>query len=726
MVLQPYPPTGELMARPKKQNWERELRRYALAGNLRAAERTLRHHLETNPNDESALAELQRLKNGEPLHATETTAQRKAREVTEACQALMNIMRAYPENILPTKTTARIRDLQNRIKSHTQVLKAAKAEEIPAVAAYRKLLADELRRRGIGRLRRSSRWIAAGLLAAGLVGAAFIVCQQRADKLCNDLNEALKATQMERVQTILKVADTGFNRALCSELEDSIRNANLWLTTTRTRQDWIEKHILRVESGATSVSGMRMSLRAEIERELQAMPTDCPGLEERWLRLCNREKAQLEYQKATITEALLSPLPDVPAFTGEPETDAAALAEQLKLIEQRQTLFDDTPKSYALSEDLLSLTNKRRDYITSCMKEIAGYRRLVEKFAKIRTYQHHRKLLEEYTPVHYTPAVQLMHIRTKLPQVENVKSLIQDPQRKIDDNEMKAAIVTLLDGGPTFTQAYPANRRQVHLMEDLFTAPSLHRQLLELSNEKGTICYTEEEPRIDHIRRVHFRRSDLDPNVTAQNKDVCWDDATSVWKITIDATPLVSTARLDKPTFFSERQLPELLTAVLNFERRQCPALAQACVYHKLLKLIKEHDHPLLTGINHSPSLRKHLSSFEQLVSRTGIELRPGCWLGKTQAQINAEIAFKRWFDQNRGADYCREIKQNFGALVRVGAAYCGYVNEKGQAAIFRELPAGTTIWYMTVEGIVAGQTGSELEAPTIFSPIFTAEKQRH
>lgn len=714
------------MARPRKHDWQRELRRYALADNKHGMERVLRHRLAEAPDDPLALAEMQRLKEGRPLQVTESPTQRRERELSEACQAIMNIMAAYPENILPTKTTARIRDLLARLKQHTDIIKANKGEEIANVEQYRKLLRDELTKRTKSQWRRASGWIAAGVGSIALIVGTIILCQQRANSLNRDLTDALKARKQERLQTVLKVADTGFNRTLCPALEENIRDANLWLTTISSRREWIEKYILQVENGSTSVSGMRMSLRAEIEKELQALPDDQPDLQQRWDRLCNKEKAQLEYQKAVLTETLLRPLPEFPTFTGNIDADSSAITAQIKLIDQRQKLFDEAPKSYKLSPDLMSIALKRREQLTANLKEIAGLRRLLEKFPKVRTYKQHREQLQEYTPVHYTPAVTLMHVRSKLPAAESVQSLMQDPQRKIDDNEMKAAIKTLLEDGPTFTQNYPANRRQVHLMEDVFTAPSLRRRLLELSNADGAVCYSEEEPRIDQVGRVYIRRSDLDPLFTSQNRNTRWEDASCVWKVTIDATPLQAAANINKPTFFGQRHLPSLLTTVLNFEHKQCPALAQAFVYHRLLLLIKEHDHPLLTGLNYSPSLRNHYQSFNNLVKERNIELRAGCWLGKTKFQVEDEAAFRKWFNTHRGVDYNKEIKENFGDLVKIGAAYCGYINEERKAVIFRELPPSTTIWYLTDSGIVASRADASLENPTIFSPIFIAEKKRY
>lgn len=712
------------MARKNDQSYQRTLRRYAIAGNLKACRHLLLQRLEEKPDDEEAKNELQRLEDGLPLRATETAAQRKKREATEACETLLNIMDLYPEPSLSTRSTERLSDLRSRIQEALRKLKAAGQSESPALKAYNTSLQKELRRRGLGRVRRR------GIRTGGILGAVALIAgigmlyYKRAADLESDLRQSLQAKAWERAQNIASVADTPFNRLLCSELENTIHQANRWLTDMENRRKRLEKHISRIEAGHGSVSDMRLSLRAEIERELEAMPADFSSLTNRWNKLCEKEKAALEYQKSLLVRQLLTPLSPLPTYTGNPAEDTDALVVLRAEARGRLRLFRDAPKSYKLDASFTSSAEERLAFIRTCQAEIDAYKDLLQRLRHQRTYDRFRETLQNYTPRHYTPAIALMKIRDKLPAEENVRSLIQDPERKIDDNETKAAIDTLLKNGPTFTAAYPATQTQVHLMEDIFTAPSLQVCLYEITHADGRVCYTEQEPTIDASKRVHIRRSDLDPGFSTGNRDVYWDDAANVWKRTIDTRPLKKAINIDKPTFFRDRNLPALLTTVLNFRHRNCPALATAFIYHRLLQLISEHKHPLLTGISYSPTLRKHAASFKQLVEKHGIELRAGCWLGKSPQLSAAEQDFDNWFRTHSGADYTKEIKQNFGSLVKVGASFSGYINEKGQAAIFRNLAPDTAIWYLSTEGgIIATKAGEAPESPAIFSPVFTATR---
>jgi hypothetical protein len=89
-----------------------------------------------------------------------------------------------------------------------------------------------------------------------------------------------------------------------------------------------------------------------------------------------------------------------------------------------------------------------------------------------------------------------------------------------------------------------------------------------------------------------------------------------------------------------------------------------------------------------------------------------------------AEQEFEAWFRANRGTDYVREIRQNFGPLIKVGVRFSGYINEQGQPVIFRNLHPDTAIWYLSEShGVIATRVDAAPEAPVPLSPIFTASR---
>ena len=303
------------MARQTSQTYERMLRRYALAGNVTACRELLQQRLVEAPDDTNAKEELERLEAGRPLLVTENARERKKREAADAHDALLKAIAKNPESELSTKSTETLIELKDLIELSLQKIKKVSQKDSPTLNAYRSTLLRELRRRGLGRMRRI------GMLSGGILGGLALLtgigmlCYKRASNFEGDLRTALRQNAWERVESICTVANTPFNRFLCPELEKTILDANRWMTHVDNRRRWLDKHIVRIESGQGTVFDMRLSLRAEIERELASMPADFCSLSTRWQNLCEKEKAALEHQKSRLVHELVSPLSPFSPFT---------------------------------------------------------------------------------------------------------------------------------------------------------------------------------------------------------------------------------------------------------------------------------------------------------------------------------------------------------------------------------------------------------------------------
>lgn len=710
------------MAGKRDQSRQRTLRRYALAGNLKAVRRILLQQLEANPDDRESRDELERLDKGLPLRVCESAKQRRARKATEADAELRRIIQTYPESSLPSANTEKLLRLRRFLQESTSTLRQAAIQESPVVSQYRKALQRECRRRGVGRLRRFGMWGLLLVAVAALPTGIGVLCHKRAHDLERELSRELKSAHAEKVQNLILVADTSINRLFCPELEDDIRDANAWLAEIKRRKRELEKHIERIEKGNGTISGMRLSLRAEIERNLAVLPEDYRELELRWNKLCKRESSVLAQQKAALVHELSEPLPPMPEFTGICEQDSEALRNYRHSIQQRVARFKEAPASYKLSPKLVAPMQQQLSSVRVILSEIEAYEGLLSRLRHIRTYEQYRHALQGFSAPHYPPATQLLSICERLPEEENVRSLMRDPKRQSDEKETAAAIQTLLENGPTFTSAYPATWEQTSLMEEIFKAPSLERLLIEATNAEGQRCITESKPSVDAQFRVYLRRSDLDPAATASNRNVCWEDAHSVLLRTIDARPLLRELQLDKSNFFSTGNIPQLLTKVLNFEHRHCPALAQALVYHRLLLLVYKHPAPMLTGRLYSPTMRQHAASFSKLLAKhPELELRSGCWLENSPHILAAEKDFSSWFHRHKGADYPREIRAQFGSLMQVGVKFCGYIDSSGEPRLFRKVEENSTIWYISEGGLQATPLCEASGNATPLSPVFTA-----
>lgn len=713
------------MPRSRKQPPERTLKRLLLSGNTKAAEQLLQKLLQENPQHEWAGEELERLRTGQPLRVMEDAETRIRRQRTETLGSINELLRQNPENSLVSRNTEKLTELRDRLKRLLQNAERLQLPQIPTVAPLLAAISDELTKRRKRNIQRILPRLTVAALIIALAAGAWYHCRNRASAMEQELRSAVEQARWDKVNATVKVVDTAFYRLINPDMESAIQEANQWITSTHNRRERIERQLAHIENNGVRVSALALTDRGMIERDLQALPSELSApLNKRWQALCSVEKRELQQQKTAFIQQLQAPLPQPPTYTGEPDTDLAIVQQQMDDFNSRLWQFENAPVSYKLSPQLISPVKERLQQLHKCAEEIRAYRLLTADMKRWRTYGQHLAKLQEYSPSVYTPAIAYLRISPFLPPEENVKNALQAAGYKVIDKARQAAAVqTLLKGGPTFTPAYPATIEQIHLVEDLFTAPSLYRRIYEIARTNGETGYTEKAPGVDvGDNRIYFKRSDLDPVLNIDNREVCWEGIDNVSIRTLDAGTLMRSLKLQKENFFLTANIAQLLTQTLNFSHKECPALAQAYVYYTLLSLLDIHQHPQMTGVRYSPTMRRHAAEFTRLAKQLGLKLKhPGGWLGNTPAGNKAEQAFRDWFATHRGADYAAEIKQNFGPLVRVGLQYCGYISTDGKAVLFRQLDADTPIWYMTDEGFKSTPCNTVPQNACPFSPVFSA-----
>lgn len=710
------------MAGKKKHSWERTLRRYALAGNKKKAEYILRERLKSHPDDSFAKEELERLQTGQPLRVTESPAQRQSREQQESLNRANHLLTKYPKASLEALKEEQLLKLHKELKKLDRKLKHARNNKPTGIREHLGLIKTELRKKSLKQHRNYLRKLAVpvGSILVVLIGVISLSYHQ-ASKNEQELSEALSHNRYQHISAAVKAVDIPIYRLLYPQLNQTIREANQWIANTNRRVNKLTEIITRLEQSQGSISAMRLSLRAEIEQDLLKLPEDRNELAQRWQKLSELEREQLTRLRDEYVNELLRPLPPVPPTTGNTQQDFDAIHEQLTQLLEIRRKYREAPASYHLNPDILLSVNERENLLRSTLADISAYRRLIDTMSRVRTYRQHLQKLQAFQPSQYPPALQIAATTPLLPTEESVKSLLRDPAHPNAPSEAQihAATCTHMRGQATYTAEYPANMAQVHLAEDIFTAPSLYRKIYEVSNGQGEVCYTESRPEVDETGRIRLIRSDLDPAATLHNRDVRWEDDSRMTYRIINAGTLMQKLKIDKAHFFSSANIPHLLTSIINFHHPECPALAQAFVYHRLLMLLNIHEHRFMTGINFSPTMRRHASEFSALMREHHLTMSCGLWVNNSPDRQRAEAAFRLWFNQRRGTDYSAEIRKNFEPLLHIGIIYCGYTDENGTLKIFRELQPSSTIWYMTEDGFVSCQYGDSPQEPLPFSPIF-------
>ncbi len=702
-----------------------DLRRLALAGRWEEVRTLLEARLARNPHDAEARSELERLRQGIPLRATESELVRRRREEQEMQEELAAELELYRRT--PTMLEDWETELLSRRRKRLSSIRRTLGKRLPddlsqQAATYHAALSSRLsEHHGRRRL-----WLGLGIglpLLVATLGGAAMGLRHQAERAAEGVGLALQAEDIPRLNQALNNADSGINRLVNPELTALIERAERWLARVERQAAELEQELAQLETSAGRISTLPLTRRAELERRLNALPAPMEELRLRWHRLCEREARSLTRQRQEVEARFRAPLPPMPELSGSPSEDDARLLEQQKQLQAQAREWEAARELFKLTPALGEPLQARLHELTQLRQDIAELRRRVSLLPSARSYAQYRQRLEGFSPKAYAPALRMQAICEQLPDEDKLREQMQDHGRQLPPGMLAAAREALLHGGPSFTPAFPANARQLQLMEDLFSYTGLLKPHYELSAPTLGSFIVEERPQAVE-GSVSFTPSPLTPGYSLDvPRRITWHNAQGVFVRRIDPTPLVQRTGITREDFFRSANVPSLLESLLRMEHEECPALARAFVIRRLFAVMAAHDWPTMLGIAYAPTLRADARDFAGLVRELPLPLEAGCWFDTSPEAARAEAQCAHWLHERRHRHYAQEIARNFAALVQVHPRYVGFINEEGQPQLFRELSKGTLLWYMGSEGLCTAPLGEEPEAPVACSPVFIIAK---
>ncbi len=682
----------------------------------------LAERIARNPHDAEARSELERLQQGLPLRATESAQARKRREEQEMRDELLAELAQYrndPAQIESWEFSL----LKKRRRRVSRLLSTLPPDLRNEASDYLRAMSGKLaQRNGISR---RWRFIAIGLpLFAGACVLIVMGVQLWAQRAEESLRQAMKTRDIPSVEHALRLADSGLNRLANAELPDLIRQAETWCTRTARRRAELQEELVALETGESRISDIPLARRAELERTLHNLPDSMAELRQRWQRIYEQEERALAERKEEALQQFRIPLPPLPELSGIPEEDDSRLQRQQLLLQMLHKEWLAACELFQVDDALVQPLQTRLAELRQLREDIAALRRTVSLLPTARSYARYRQLLETHTPKLYPAALRMMTIRDSLPDEDKLRDQMQDHGRKLPEGMLEAARHALLEGGPSFPPAFPANVRQVQLMEDIFTYTGLQKALYEMSALTLPSVIVEQRPQPGE-ESVSFIPSPLTPGYSLDTpRRITWHNPQNIYIRRIDTTPILRETGINRQDFFSRSNLPTLLDALLRVEHDECPSLAKAFVFKRLLEVMAAHEWPTMFGIAYAPSLRADARSFSRLCRELGLPLEAGCWLQTSAPEVTrAEEACRQWFHERRHRHYAQEISRNFGALVQVHPRYVGFIGDEGREQLYRKLPEGTLLWYLAEGGLTATPLGEELESPVMYSPVFIVAK---
>lgn len=705
------------MARRKSDPVLQKLRQLAHAGRRKEAAALLEATIQNDPKHEKAREELARFLRGRPFSFEEreySELQKIVEDFQKAPQALSHARRPVLNRL-----RHRIHHLEKSL-SHLVTPADRKSMEQMRAAITREL---QRRKRPIARI---SFIIAVGIAVTAALGGGSYILWQRAGKAAEALAAAAGTDfQLTRAIELLKVHDTGLNRTLNRRVGEHAEQLRLHIRRAEQLLRDIDATLRKIESGRQSVVGIGVHQRISIERSLKALGRDAADLHSRWAELCRKEQNELKQQRLSLLEELMAPLPGWQGLTGDSEKDIPLLRSRMKTLQQRISIFEDAAGELQLPDSFIAAARQELDDCHQLQYEATAFKHLLQSLPEAWHYDRYRQLLEDFAPVKYQPATDLMTVKQHLPSETNLRTLMQEHGHDLPPGLLQNAQGALMDGQPSFSPAFPAKPEQLHRLRELQTNSALFTKLYELTNTAdGLHAYSEELPQLKYGRAC-FNRSSLDPERDVEeNKAVEWQNPNMVGYRTLDPRSLSKAIGLDnKVPFSSSLNLPKALTQVLQHEQASVPALAKAYVFHHLLQVNALFSPSLLNGLRFAPEMRSVVESFEKLRQECQVELDGNCWLRHTEAHAIAEIKYARWFKKHRKVDFVAELRKNLKPLLRVSPRFCGYINENGEAVLNETVEQNQLIWYLSDGTMTTTNWGQPLQKPMKLSPVFTMAK---
>lgn len=697
-----------------------KLRQLIRSGQRGEAMQLLQETLRKQPDNARAREELSRHLTGRPY-----TFEEKA---YAELQEMLSSPLASPLELNKSSGRA-LRKLKTRIHSlHQQLQHLLSQKDAQNLRQLQQNLIRELNRR-----RRNSRKplsVVLGTLLLGLfAGGIYYSLNKRAQEAAEILHRASesKTTSIATATQLLAVHNTGLNRTLERSVRTGAARLQALIRAAKQRSEELDTILKAIESGNQTVVGQGIRRRAEIERMLNLPCFDNKALRQRWAALCQVESTALKQQRFALAEELLSPIPAPQELCGNIESDLNIINQRKELLNTRLLLFEDAGKTLDIPAESMRPLRDELTALNQLQQEITDLRQMLQLLPSAHDYSTYRARLAGMTARHYAPGIELLDILQQMPTEDSVRGMMQEHGQNLRPGLLQASRKSLLEGGPTFSQEFPASREQLQLINELLSNTALRTRLYELTDTaENQLAYSERLPEL-HYGRARFQRAALDPaRQMQQQKTVEWHNPQAILSREIDPRPLYTELGMNNRSgFLSTLNLPDLLTRIFHIKGVHIPALARAYVFHHLVQANAAATEPILSGMRFAPSMRQRIHEFETLRKECGVDLEGSCWLQNSPQHSAAEQKFAHWFNKHRQCDFTDELKRNLGALLGISPHFCGYVNENGQAVLFEEARQGQLIWYMgTDAAMTTTPWGEALQSPMRLSPIFTVERQ--
>ena len=532
-----------------------------------------------------------------------------------------------------------------------------------------------------------------------------------------DLVAAVKSEDWGAVHQKLALTNVSVFHFFNPHLQYSVSLAESWIQRQKIVHEALNKRLTAIESGKATLESLSIHAVAEIERALRSLPADINNLSARWSMLHAKNRELFSKNRNYVMEQLLSQQ-EISTFLTLNETEDIAILKA-KIDEWDDFLeachaYDVPPHLKAKCEQYLE---NLRQYHAEALA-LQGFKEHIQEavtYSELITQSRKRKATK------YEPARKLFGLFQTLPTREEWAAKMCPINKLLPEGKCDSAKAMLIKGGATYSTAFPVSQELYAQANELFSAPSLHQRFYQVFHADGSFHISEEYPQRqnDEEREVFFALSAMDPAFnTSPTKVVSWDSR-SVSVRSVCCAQLMQECKINRESLFLNANFPQILEQIINSKDADCPSLAKAFVFHRILQLLKGHPFYSQHLKQFAPTLAADTAHFEKLRTKHAEVMHSGAWLHPTSQVSAAEKDFSRWFKTLKNREYGEEIANAAAPLFRATPHYIGLADETGKVIPKIQMKEHTVIWFLGEDGIRSSAPGKLPEGARPYSPLF-------
>ena len=569
------------------------------------------------------------------------------------------------------------------------------------------------------RKRRLAYLLLIALAGVGTCAATTLHLKRKSDRIEHQLSTAISERDWETVHKQLALSEVSVYQFLNSSLPYTVGYAETWIQRQKEVHKQLQTHIEGMESGKIPVGTLSIHAIAEMERALRSLPAKINDLSKRWNALHANNRSLFQKNREYVMNQLLS-APDIETLlTQDAEEDCRILEEKIILWAD----YLETCNAYDIPRSLVQKGQLYHEELTQFHTEAQALKSFHKKVADVITYSELLRWRRFLSAGKYAPARKAFSFLHSLPDIHEWKHRMSPINQYIPHNKLNQAKAILMEEAPSFCAAFPASQEQYALADALFASPSLHKKFYCIELSHGPSYVSEEHPQwAQDAPQLRIILSDIDAAYDKHptKEIICRAQPQAVKIRRSDCSGLLRACGIRREQFFSHAQLPQLLEKIAQYNRQECPQLAKAFVYDRILAILLRHplyEPKLIKKL--SPKLARDAASFITLRKKHAKVMYGGAWLHNTNQAEAAEKDFGAWFREHKNNNYNIEIEGNAPTYFQAKPHYIGYVDASATPILRHPLQPNMVIWYMGQNGIQATTPGQLPDAPCRYSPLF-------